>query len=158
MKSYQSTKQTVKKRWNGLIKSSKTCHEVESCLAIPDTGKIVELYMINRWSRRQFSFVLLVVTAALMILGIYHITTTLISISKKPISQETMGLNRAIESYVNACWLTKTSKDLTSCRIHLADLENQCKTNANYSQVIACQDPRLAQLVNEQSQVFTSHQ
>lgn len=158
MKSYQSTKQTVKKRWNGLIKSSKICREVESCLAISDIGKIVESYMIKRWSRGRLSLVLLVVTAALMILGIYHVTTTLISISKKPVSQETKNLDRAIESYVNACWPTKTSKDLTSCKIHLADIENQCKTNANYSQVIACQDPRLAQLINEQSQVFTSPQ
>lgn len=158
MKSYQSTKQTVKKRWNGHIKSSKICREVESSLAISDLRKTVESYMIKRWSRGQLIFVLLVVTVALMILGIYHITTTLISISKKPVSQETIYLNRAIESYIHACWLTKTSKDLTSCKIHLADIENQCKTNANYSQVIACQDPRLAQLVNEQSQVFTSPQ
>ncbi len=114
--------------------------------------------MIKRWSRIQLSFALLVVTVILMILGIYHITTTLISISKKPVSQETKDLNRAIESYVDACWLTKTSKNLTSCKIHLADMENQCKTNVNYSQVTACQDPRLAQMVNELRQLFTSSQ
>jgi len=93
-----------------------------------------------------------------MILGIYHITTTLISISNKPISQETKDLNKYIESYVHACWLAKTSKDLTSCRIHLADIENQCKTNVNYSQTTACQDPRLVQMVNEQRQLFASSQ
>jgi hypothetical protein len=94
----------------------------------------------------------------LMILGIYNITTTLISNSSKPISQETKDLNGAIESYVHACWLTKTSKNLTSCKIHLADMENQCKTNVNYSQVSACKDPRLAQMVNEQSQLSTGSQ
>ncbi len=88
-----------------------------------------------------------------MILGIYHITTTVISISNKPISQETKDLNRVIEGYVHNCWLAKTSKDLTSCRIHLVDMENQCKTNATYFQVTACQDPRLAQMVNEQRQL-----
>lgn len=103
-------------------------------------------------------FVLLVVTVILMILGIYHITITLISNSNKPISQETKDLDIAIEKYVRACWLAKTSKDLTSCRIHLADIENQCKTNVNYSQATACQDPRLVQMLNEQQQLYTGSQ
>jgi len=98
------------------------------------------------------------VLIVIMFLGIYHITTTLISISNKPISQETKDLNNYIESYVHACYLAKTSKNLTSCKIHLDDIENQCKTNVNYSQVIACKDPRLAQMVNEQSQLFTNPQ
>ncbi len=98
------------------------------------------------------------VIIVLMILGIYNITTTLISNSKKPVSQETKDLNRAIESYVDTCELAKTSKNLTSCKIHLVYMENQCKTNVNYSQVTACQDPRLAQMVNELRQIFTSPQ
>ncbi len=114
--------------------------------------------MIKKWSRAQLSFTLLVVTVILMILGIYHITTTLISNSKKPVSQETKNLNKVVESYINACWLTKTSKNLTSCKIQIADIENQCKTNVNYSQVIACQDPRLVQMIEEQHQLFTSSQ
>jgi hypothetical protein len=116
--------------------------------------------MIKRWLRIKPNFMLLpiAVLIVIMILGIYNITTTLISTSSKPISQETKDLNRAIESYVHACWLTKTSKNLTSCKIHLADIENQCKTNANYSQAIACQDPRLAQMVNEQNQLLPNPQ
>jgi uncharacterized membrane protein len=114
--------------------------------------------MIKKWSRIQLIFGLLVVTVILMILGIYNITTTLISISKKPVSQETKDLNWAIESYVNACWVAKTSKNLTSCKIHIDDIENQCKTNVNYSQVIACQDPRLVQMSEEQHQSFTRSQ
>ena len=98
------------------------------------------------------------VLIVIMILGIYNITTTLINNSKKPVSQQTNDLNRAIESYVHACYLAKTSKNLTSCKIHLDDIENQCKTNVNYSQVTACQDPRLAQMINEQHQLFTSSQ
>jgi hypothetical protein len=42
MKSYQSTKQTVTIKWKRLIKNSAIYREVESCLAISDTGKIVE--------------------------------------------------------------------------------------------------------------------
>jgi len=114
--------------------------------------------MIKKWSKAQFIFTLLVVTVILMVLGIYNITTTLISISKKPVSQETRELNRVIESYVNTCWVAKVSKNLASCKTNIEDIENQCKTNVNYSQVIACQDPRLAQLVNEQGQSFTSSQ
>ncbi|MGI0069111.1 MAG: hypothetical protein ACREAN_02520, partial [Nitrosopumilaceae archaeon] len=98
---------------------------------------------------------LLVVAAILMILGIYHIISTQISISNKPISQETKDINRVIESYVNTCYMTKISKNLTSCRLHLVDIENQCKTNINYSQAIACQDPRLAEMLIEQRQLFT---
>ena|SRR5713226_8627084 len=96
------------------------------------------------------------VIIVIMILGIYNITTTLISSSNKPISQETKDFNNYIESYVHACWLTKTSKNLISCKIHLADIENQCKTNVNYSQVIACKDPRLAQMIEEQHQLFSN--
>jgi hypothetical protein len=48
MKSYLSIKQTVTKKWNGLIKSSKICREVESCFAISDTEKNAESYMIKR--------------------------------------------------------------------------------------------------------------
>jgi len=91
-----------------------------------------------------------------MALGIYHITTTLIGISNKPISQSTKNLNNAVEGVIQSCLLAKTSKDLTSCRIHLAEMENQCKTNVNYSQVTACQDPRLAQMVEEQRQLFAN--
>jgi ethanolamine transporter EutH len=116
--------------------------------------------MIKRWLRTKPNFMLLpiAILIAIMILGIYNITTTLISISKKPVSQETKDLNRAIESYVTACWVAKTSKNLASCKIHIDDIENQCKTNVNYSQVIACQDPRLAQMSEEQHQSFTSSQ
>ncbi len=96
------------------------------------------------------------VIIVLMILGIYNITTTLNNNSNGSISEGEKNLNKVIESYVHACWLTKTSKDLTSCRIHLADIENQCKTNINYSQVIACKDPRLAQMIEEQHQLFSN--
>jgi hypothetical protein len=158
MKNYQSTKQTVSEKWKRLIKNSKICHDVESCLAVSHIGKIAESYMITSRLMIRLIPALIVVIVILMILGIIYITTTLISISKKPVSHETINLDRAVESYVNACWITKTSKNLINCKIQIADIENQCKTNINYSQVIACQDPRIAQLVNEQGQSFNSSQ
>ncbi len=90
--------------------------------------------------------------AILLVLGTYNI---MLNNTLNQISQDKKDPNRVIESYVNACWIAKIAKNLESCKIHLSYIENQCKTNMNSSQLIACKDPRIAQMVEENPFVST---
>ena len=98
-------------------------------------------------AKRTPDIVILGAAVVLLIIAIHSLFTVLTDKSSETIPIDKKKLDDLIEKYVNDCMIAKTIKDVNGCTKHLFDIQTQCKTNLNYSGVVACNDPRLDQMI-----------
>ncbi len=107
-------------------------------------------------SRINPKLMLLVAIVIFVALTTHLLVTIFYLTPNNTISEQKKSLAKMIEAYVNECWLAKTSKNLGSCREHIMYIYDQCKTNATFTGVPACSDPRIDQMVEEQKSLAVS--
>ena len=83
--------------------------------------------------------------AALIVIVGIHMALT----ERSKLSAYESGPNKIIEEHVNHCWMAKLAKNIYDCKVQIAFIENQCRTNPDYIKADACKDPRILEMIRE---------